>query len=199
VDGGVPEARKGFYGLALGLARTPEAQAAHAAVLRRVIETPDDDFRSGFDGVLGGWLLLTGTSGLELVESCYLANPKAAEGDVRHALAALRFYREYGREIPLARLCAAMRKLLARPSVAEAATIDLARWQDWGALDTIAGLYTKPGYEAPAVRRAIVGYLLACPEPAAREALVRLRGLDPAGVASAEEVLSRTSGLEAKD
>jgi hypothetical protein len=197
VDEGVPPSRKGFYGLALGLAREPEARRANAAVLRRLIETPDDDFRAGFDGVLGGWLLLEGAGGLALVETRYLANPQAADGDVRHALAAIRFYHEFGRDIPKARLSAAVRKLLARPEFAAAATIDLARWQDWSALPEVADLYDRPGYGLPTVRRAIVGYLLACPEPEAARRLAQLRRLDPEGVEQAEQILSRTSSVPA--
>ena len=44
---------------------------------------------AGFDGLLGGYLLLTGPKGLELLDSRYFANPKAAIGDVEHAMRAL--------------------------------------------------------------------------------------------------------------
>jgi hypothetical protein len=44
-----------------------------------------------------------------------------------------------------------------------------------------------------------VGYLLACPEAKAAGALEQLRQLDPRGVADAEEVLSRTSGVPRSD
>lgn len=199
VDANVPSHRKGLYGLALGLAREPQDRRTNSELLRKLILAPEDDFRSGFDGILGGYLLLTAASGLELVESRYLADPRAGDGDVRHALAALRFYHEYGREIPTARLNAAARHLLARPEFAEAATIDLARWKDWGATDEIAALYARPQYAQPAIRRAIVGYLLACPDAKAAGALARLRKLDPKGVALAEQILSRTGSVPVND
>ena len=194
-DPKVPPERKGFYGLALGLARDPGSRRAGAEVLRQLILAPEDDFRAGFDGIIGGYLLLAGREGLELVETHYLANRRAADGDVRHAMAALRFYHEYGRDIPTARLQSALRTVLARPEFAAAAVTDLARWQDWSALARIVALYVKPGYADPTIRRAIVGYLLACPERQAREALARLRLVDPQGVAAAEQVLSRTLGV----
>jgi hypothetical protein len=194
-DPKVPPERKGFYGLALGLTRDPGSRRAGALVLRQLILAPEDDFRAGFDGIIGGYLLLAGREGLQLVETQYLANPRAADGDVRHAMAALRFYHEYGRDIPPARLQSALRHVLARPEFAAAAVTDLARWQDWSALERVVALYTKPGYSDPAIRRAIVGYLLACPERQANEALARLRQVDPQGVAAAEQVLSRTLGV----
>ena len=43
-----------------------------------------------------------------------------------------------------------------------------------------------------------VGYLLACPEPAARAELGRLRAADAQGVAAAEADLSRTTSLQSE-
>ena len=75
--------------------------------------------RAGFDGVLGGYLMLTGERGLRQIESRYLQTPQAAGGDVRHALTALRFYHEYGKQIPEARLRQALVPLVDRPEFAE--------------------------------------------------------------------------------
>jgi hypothetical protein len=199
VDENVPGHRKGLYALVLGLARGENQRRANAETLRRLIVAPEDDFRAGFDGILGGYLLLAGEPGLALVESRYLADPAAADGDVRHALAALRFYQEYGREISKKRVSAAARHLLVRPEFAAATIVDLARWKDWDAPDDIAALYARPEYAQPATRRAIVGYLLACPAEKAAESLKRLRRLDPAGVAEAEQILSRTTSVPANE
>jgi hypothetical protein len=195
-DAKVPQARKGFYGLVLGLAVDQEARRANRELLGQMIAQPEDDFRGGFDGVLGGYLLLAGSEGLTAVEARYLANTSAADGDVRHAQTALRFYWEYGHEIPRQRISQAMRRLLARGEFAESAITDLARWKDWSNVDEIAALYARPGFSQPGTRRAVVGYLLVCPEPAAATALERLRKLDPQGVAAAEDVLSRTTTVQ---
>ncbi len=192
IDPAVPGHRKGFYGLVLGLAHEPREQQANAELLRKLILAPDDDFRAGFDGILGGYLLLGDRAALELIESRYLANATAAVGDVRHAQTALRFYHEYGRTISKERICEATRHLLARPEFAAAAIIDLARWHDWQPLGQIAALYTRDNFADAAIRPAVIGYLLACPESSARRALGELRSLDPAGVAEAEQLLSRT-------
>jgi len=191
----VPGHRKGFYGLVLGLAREDRDRGANSELLHKLILAPEDDFRAGFDGILGGYLLLEGEPGLELIESRYLASPTAAVGDVRHAQTALRFYHEYGHTIPKQRICAATRHLLARPAFAASAIIDLARWNDWQPLAQIAGLYAEPAYAEPPIRRAIVGYLLACPKPNGRSALADLRAIDPAGIAEAEQHLLRTGAV----
>jgi hypothetical protein len=187
-DPQIPEARQGFYGLALGLAATDEDCRANEHVLRRLIDAKADDFRAGFDGILGGYLVLTGPAGLRHIDERLLSNPQARHGDLRHAATALRFMHEFGRDaIPQADLSRAMRRLLARPELAAPAIVDLARWQDWEPLDRIAALFSRPEYSDAATSRAIVGYLKACPRPEASEALARLRRLDPQRVAAAEQ------------
>lgn len=199
-DPQVPERRKGFYGLALGLASDPAQRQLNIELLERLIATPPPaqragaDFRSGFDGFLGGYLMLAGSRGLENLVTRFLANPEAPEGDLRHAVTALRFYHEYGRLIPPAELNAAMRCVLARPQLADQAAIDLARWGDWDALAQVAALYDRPAAGTAALRRAVVGYLLACPRREAQLALGRLRRMDPQGVAQAEQVLRELNG-----
>lgn len=193
-DESVRDYRKGFYGVALGLAKSDEDRKANEALIRKLIDEQSQDFIAGFDGVLGGYLLLAGDRGLKHLEERYLANPKSADGHVRHTLAALRFYHEYGRDIPRERQREALRRLLDRPEFAAPAIVDLARWQDWDALDRIAGLYGRKDYEAAGIKRAIVGYLLVCPgEPAAKH-LDRLRRLDPKTVADAEKSISLFGG-----
>lgn len=187
-DPRVPEARKGFYGLALGLARNDVDRQANTAALERWIATPADDFRAGFDGALGGYLVLTGPAGLKKLDERYLQNPAAQPGDVRHAITALRFFHEFGRgAIPQADLNRSLRGLLARPEFAATAIVDLARWNDWEAMDQVTALFGRKGYPDPATPRAVVGYLLACPQPQAAEALAKLRERDPQRVADAEK------------
>jgi hypothetical protein len=191
--------RKGFFALGLGLTRDPAERAANAELLKKLILQPEDDFRAGFDGIIGGYLLLAGEPGLELIELRYLANARAADGDVRHAVLAIRFYYEFGRVIPRERLCQAVRNLLARPEFAAAAITDLARWQDWQPLSRIVALYENKAYAEPGIQRAIVGYLITCPDSAASTALARLRAADPQGVGAAEQAILRAGSVGASE
>jgi hypothetical protein len=196
VDPRVPPERKGFYGLALGLAADAADRRANEELLHQQIVTPASDFRAGFDGVLGGYLLLTGTKGLELLDSRYFASPTAAIGDVQHAMRALRFYHQFGHRIEPVRQAEALAHALARPEFAADAITDLARWQYWEVTARVAALYQRPGYADPAIRRAIVGYLKASPQPQAATALAHLRSVDPQGVAAAEKWLDIFTGAK---
>lgn len=200
-DTGVPDDRKGLYGLLLGIHAANQHhegttnETAEARVLRKLIDQPRDDFRAGFDGILGGYLLATGESGLALIEQRFFANPKAAEGDIRHARRALDFYWEHGRGISPDRQRQALRKLLARSGFARQTVIDLARWKDWQALPEVIALYDKPNFRSPELQRAIIGYLLISPTDDAAKKLDRLRKSDPQRVAETEKLLSVLGGL----
>jgi hypothetical protein len=191
VDDAVRQERKGFYGLALGIVAEPEgAKTSNAEFLKTLIDKPADDFRAGFDGILGGYMVSRGPEGIEFVRKQFLANPKAAVGNVRHAAAALRFYHQFGKAEHNKHVVAAIGELLARPDMAAGAITDLARWKDWPSLERIAPLYRRKEYSQEDTRRAIVGFLLVCPKPAAATALAELRRFDPEGVATAEKQLA---------
>lgn len=185
-DGQVRGERKGLYGLMLGLQREPAALEANRQFLEQLVREPADDFRAGYDGIVGGYLMAGGSQALAVIEEHLLANPRAASGDVRHAITALRVVRQYGDDIPREQLARAMSRLLTRPDVAAMAIIDLARWQAWQYIDEVAALYGKPGFDAPDIERAIAGYMLVCPLPAALEHLARLEQLSPQRVQEAE-------------
>jgi len=185
--------RKGFYGMALGLADRPADQQQNRDLLRQLIETPASDFRAGFDGALGGYLWLAPEDALDLIDRRYLADPQAKIGDVRHAISALRFYREYGRVIPPARLDRAYQHLLDRPDFAADAIVDLARWKCAQALPKIQSLYARDDYPQPATRRAVVGYLQELADSGGAAALAKLRQSDPTGVQEALKYLDRFS------
>ena len=205
IDADVPGGRKGFYGVALGLARDVEQRTANRALLEALVEQavasdaraaprPGSDFRAGFDGVLGGLLLIAKLDGLGRIESQLLANPKAAEGDVRHAVAALRFAHEFVPSIPRDRLAAALVKVLPRPGFAATAIVDLARWKAWECVDDVFRCYrplrdTKGDSGAAAVRRAVVGYLQNAPPLIGMPHLSALKSNDPQGVAAALQEL----------
>jgi hypothetical protein len=193
----VPDERKGFYGLALGLTAKGDDWAKNLARLRSLIDADAPagaDFRVGFDGILGGYLVAEGPAAIEHISDRLLANSKSAVGDVRHAEKALRFYYEYGPADQRPAVAKAVEHLLDRPSESAAAITDLARWQDWKVVDKIAPLYDRKDDNDAFIQRAVIGYLLACPLPEASQSLARLRQHYPKGVADAEQTLAALGG-----
>lgn len=191
----IPPKRKGLYGLLLGLVANDNNDAAAKRFLRQLIVEPEEDFRQGFDGILGGYLIAAESAGLDLIQKQILANPAAAVGDVRHALNAVRFYFQYGQSIPEQRLQAALRTLLARPEFAAEVIADLARFKDWDALEHIVALYDRKGYDKPLIQRAILIYLFHAPGDRARAEIERFRKRDPELVKEAEQLLPLAGGL----
>ena len=198
-DPQVPPQRKGFYGLALSVAGGEPRRAIAAGDLWRAIAGPADDFRAGFDGLVGGYLLAAGTPGLERIERRFLGDPPARPGDIRHVMAALRFYHEDALGaieggIPAEQIERAYRRLLDRRELAAAVVVDLARWEAWDALDEVVALFGRPGYDDPAIERAVFGFLLSAPSAAAQRELRRLKAIAPKRCAEAEQLRQLTSG-----
>lgn len=198
-DPGIDQRRRGLYGLLLGVAARAAADPTVArrcsTALRRAIDTSGDDFRAGFDGILAGLLVAEGTAGLDSLERRGLFGPAARPLDQRHLLAAVRFAGEsLADTIPRERIVAATRKLLVCPAVAADAAIDLARLRDWDAVDEVADLWDAHGRDDPLVRRAVAGYLAACPLPAAARRLEALRTRDPERLGRALEAAALPVG-----
>ena len=209
-------ARLAFYGMLLGLC----GNDADADVLRDKIFKGTDEYRIGIDGLMSGFLLLTGEAGLKELEDAKLS-PRYVPGpdgepledengepilvpfsELYAAMQAVRFMWTYGGDrISADRLKQALRIQLKSPDFAEVVIADLARWQDWGALDRVAGLWDAEGYDVPAIRRAIVRYLLEAERDApttgdapphvaaAKAALAKIEAEDPDLVQSARRSL----------
>ena len=86
-DEKIPSTRLGLYGLMLGLC----GEKSDAALLEKRIIQRKGVYRNGIDGVIGGYLVLTGERGMEFVEREILANPKASDRELLAAMQAMRF------------------------------------------------------------------------------------------------------------
>ncbi len=180
-DPGISQQRRGFYGLALGLVANadPGEREACRQVLLRLVDLPADDFRAGFDGILAGVLVADGEAGLDAMSDRGLLEPSARPVEKRQMLAVLRFaWESLADEIPRDRIARATARLLESPVTAAEAAIDLARYRWWDATSEVAELWGRLGDDDPLVRRAVAGYLTACPEPAARRHEAAIRDLD---------------------
>jgi len=196
-DPNVSPTRIGLYGLMLGLCGNPE----DAEFLKAKILEPSDAFRLGIDGVMGGYLLLAGTPGLQVLEKEKLTNQDVPFSETFAAMQALRFMWQYSKgRIPAEDLRNAMRLLLDRPNLADLVIVDLARWDDWSIMDRLMTMYDDDAYQVPSIKRAIVRFMLIAEKSEAKDVspqtpehvkkaktnLALLREKDPKTVKSAE-------------
>jgi len=190
--------RLGLYGLMTGLSGTE----ADAEYLKGRLLEPVEGFRLGIDGMMGGYLLLVGEKGLEVLEDAKLRSKTVPFSETYATMQALRFMWTYGDErISKDRLRQSMRIILDRPELADLVIVDLGRWQDWSVADRLMELYGTAGYDIPSTKRAIVRFYLTmeaakpkdAEEPfpehvvAAQKHLKTLREKDPETVKAAEE------------
>ncbi|MCA9075261.1 MAG: hypothetical protein KDA93_09530 [Planctomycetaceae bacterium] len=180
-DDDVAPTRLGLYGMLLGLCGNSE----DAALMKEMILHTTNDFRLGIDGVMGGYLLLTGEEGLAVIDEHKLANRDVAFSETYAAMQALRFMWTYGDRIDKERLRESMRILLDRAELADLVIADLARWEDWSIIDRLMKLYGAEGYEIPSIKRAIVRYMLVASKNKPED------GQDDLHVAKAEEYLNQ--------
>ncbi|MBI5759393.1 MAG: hypothetical protein HZA46_12815 [Planctomycetales bacterium] len=203
-DPNLSATRIGLYGLMLGLC----GEESDAKLMEEKIKLSSEEFRLGIDGVMGGYLLLTGNDGLKVIEQSKFQNKKVPFSETYAAMQALRFMWTYGDgRIPKDRLQASMRLLLDRPELADLVISDLARWKDWTVIPKLMAMYGDGEFNVPSIKRATVRYMLACtkdvpkPEPGAAsiqkttetphvaeatKSLETLRQKDPKTVSEAE-------------
>ena len=167
--------RIGLYGLMLGLCGNEK----DAELMQEKINQSTGDFRLGIDGVISGYLLLTGAKGLDDIDRTKLKNLYLVDKNGKHildkdgekqpipfsetyaAMQALRFMWTYGEgRIDKDRLRQSMRLLLTRSELADLVIADLARWKDWAVADDVMALYTAEEYNIPSIKRAIVRFML---------------------------------------
>lgn len=190
--------RLGLYGLMTGLCGKDE----DAEYLKSRLLEPVEGFRLGIDGMMGGYLLLAGEKGLEILEDAKLRNKTVPFSETYATMQALRFMWTYGDDhISKDRLRQSMRIILDRPELADLVIVDLGRWQDWSVSDRLMKLYGDLGYDIPSTKRAIVRFFLTAeaskPKDAteplpphvvtAQKHLKTLRETDPDTVKAAEE------------
>ena len=159
--------RRAFYGMLLGLC----GNDADAEFLKQKIQTMDaDNNRIGVEGLMGGYLLLRGNSGLQsMIEQkidslpATLSNDDPRLSDLNGFRMTLSFLWDYRRsqfgEEPLR---AAMRRYLNRPEFADLAVIDLSRWKDWKPLDQLIAAYGRAPWDSRSAKEKIVAYALSC-------------------------------------
>jgi hypothetical protein len=179
--------RRRLYATMLGVCGS-DADADRIGRLLADDGLPPDlvEARSGLDALIACYVTLKGPAGLDLVDRLFLRR-NAAEKEIPFAetyaaVMALRFLGEESEIVPRERVLASLRLLLDEPKLADLVIADLARWEDWSAVDRLVTLFKEAEADNIFVREPVVNYLRACPLPEAAAAIVELEKIDPEAV-----------------
>jgi len=154
------QVRLGLYGMMLGLG----GDNSDAEFLERlVLKLPEPDKpRLGIDGMMAGYILLTGERGLNKLMAAKFEDPKA-EDDLVALRNTLMFLWDYGQDrISADSVRAAMRRFLDRPRIAVNVVENLARWKDWQSLDRLISNYGMPPFDSTLSKQKIVAFAIVC-------------------------------------
>jgi hypothetical protein len=174
----VPASRRRLYLVMLGVC----GQKSDVPMLEGFMKSDDRKDKAGLDALVACYLTLRGDEGLPVVEELFLANKKSDYADTYAAIMALRFHGSDGGVIDKSKLVKSLHYMLERPELADLVIPDLAKWEDWSAMDQLMELYKKADEKTSWVRVPVINYLRACPLPKAKELLAECEKIDPAAV-----------------
>ena len=157
--------RLGLYGMMLGLcgdASDAEFLESQIGVVPPSGKDETQFFRYGTDGLMGGYLLLTGERGVEFLEQTRL-KPGIPADSIHAAIQAMQFVYSYESNlIPEARLKAAMRQLLSNDELRILTITNLARWKDWECWPELDRLFQEECAGDRSAQKAIVQFAEEC-------------------------------------
>ncbi|HET6423805.1 MAG TPA: hypothetical protein VFG20_08995 [Planctomycetaceae bacterium] len=153
--------RLGFYAMLIGLCGD---QSDAEYLWSRFAKPPGkDELRISVDGMMGGYLLLTGVAGFARLIQTKLLPADVADSDVMAVVNALRFLWEYApQSVPREHVAVAMQVVLQRPAFAELALVDLARWKAWDATEAVLAWMGRAPFDVPASQAKLVQFARAC-------------------------------------
>jgi hypothetical protein len=171
----MPATRKRLYLMMLSACGTE----AEIPMLEQLLRQEDRKAKAGFDSVIACYLTLTGPQGLKLVNDLFLHNKSAAYIDTYATIMALRFHAAETDVIPREQIMSSLRLVLGRPQMADLVIPDLARGQDWSAIDQLVEMFKNANSSSSWSRIPIINYLRACPLPEAKAHLAQLEQIAP--------------------
>jgi hypothetical protein len=177
-DQTLPASRRRLYLTMLGIC----GSASDLPMLEQMIRSDQREIKTALDAMIACYLTLKGPEGMPLVEELFLRNKKAEYTDTYAAIMALRFHGQEEQTIPKERLVAGLRHMLDRPELADLVIPDLARWQDWSAMERLVTLFKEADQNSSWVRVPVINYLRACPLPEAKKHIDELAKIDPDAV-----------------
>ena len=188
-----PPYRYGLYASLLGHCGGKE----DAKLLRSMIDDPEKRKGSGIDGLLAAYIMLQPKEGWKYVQD----QLKDEKQDFMFRYACLRTIRFLWDQrpdlVPQKSLVGGMGSVLDQPDMADFGVEDLRRWRRWEMTDRVIDLFGLKTHNIPVVKRAVLRFALASPEPRAKEFVDRQRQRDPDWVRDTEELLKLESDSQA--
>lgn len=187
--------RFGLIGLMLGLCGNKE----DSQLFQSVLDDPDKNLVSGVDGILAGYILVDQDHGWAYTKKLIGSTDK--DFSKRYAgLRTIRFlWDTHIGHVPEKEVLAALAILLDQGDIADLAVEDLRKWKQWQFTDQIIAVTKKPTHAAPIVQRAVLRYMLSCPQdkyPQAKEYVDGVRQANPEKVKDALELLELEKSMQ---
>jgi hypothetical protein len=187
--------RFGLIGMMLGLCGNKD----DSQLFQSVLDDPDKNLVSGVDGILAGYILVDKEQGWAYTKKLISASDK----DFSKRYAGLRTVRflwdTHMGHVPEKDLLAALATLLEQGDIVDLAIEDLRKWKQWQFTDQILAVSKKPTHAAPIVQRAVLRYMLSCPQdksPAAKEYVELVKQSNPEKVKDALELLELEKSMQ---
>lgn len=166
-DPEITPSRRGLYGLMLGLCGTREDAKFIEPILLERQEFP----RLGIDGMMAGYILLTGDSGFKTLTEAKLVQRDVITSETFAMLQTMRFLWQYApKAVSRDQLIHAMRQLLDHPEFASFAIIDLARWRNWESVPLLTQRYGKGAYADRHIKESVIRFLILAAKEESEEA-----------------------------
>jgi hypothetical protein len=157
--------RLGLYGMMLGLCGNADDAVFLENQIGAVPPTGKGEkefFRYGTDGLMGGYLLLTGEDGVAFLEQTRL-KPGVPTDSVHAAVQAIQFMWSYESSlVPQSRLKSSMRRLLSNNDLRILTITNLARWEDWDCWPELERIFRNECTDDRATQKAIVQFAEEC-------------------------------------
>ncbi|MGL4550931.1 MAG: hypothetical protein ACRC33_07065 [Gemmataceae bacterium] len=184
-DENTQPARLGIYAMLLGAC----GKADDAAFLLQLLGRKEDRYQGAADGLLAGYLRLEPAKGWALIHDT-LADGRRPLTLRLKALGTMRFENNAHPKEARPEIAKVMKTVLAQGELADLAIEDMRAWKIWDHTAAVVALYGKKGFDAPLMQRAILRYVLSCPETAQTKAfLAERRKADAELVREVEEGL----------
>jgi hypothetical protein len=189
-DPKTPTERLALYAFLLGAGNNDKEAAA---LLRQMIENPNDRTAGALDGLLSGYIHLKPREGWDLT-AAILGDSKKPFSQRFAVSRTLRFYQAWKPAESKNDILRCLAVMIGDGQIADMAIEDLRQWKMWDLTKLVLAQYGKPSHNSPIAQRNIVRYALCCPLKEAQQFVAMVRQQDPDTVRDLEEGLEFDKG-----